>query len=69
MVDDGPGVSPADRVRLTQRFFRSQASRTTSGNGLGLSLVAAVAAAHGGNVAIETGPPGLRVTIALPRRR
>lgn len=68
VVDDGPGVLPADRARLTQRFFRSQASRTTPGNGLGLSLVAAVAAAHGGDLTIDGGSNGLRVTIALPRR-
>ncbi|TCM20646.1 signal transduction histidine kinase [Novosphingobium sp. PhB165] len=67
VADDGPGVSPADRTRLTQRFFRSEASRTTPGNGLGLSLVAAVAAAHGGDIAIGSEPGGLRVTLTLPR--
>jgi signal transduction histidine kinase len=65
VTDDGPGVSAADRARLTQRFFRAEASRTTPGNGLGLSLVAAVAQAHGGDVAIDSGP-GLHVTIILP---
>ena len=65
--DDGPGVPPADRDRLTRRFFRSEASRTTPGNGLGLSLVAAVAAAHGGSVEIGDAPGGLQVRIILPR--
>jgi len=65
VADDGPGVSPADCVRLTQRFFRAEASRTTLGNGLGLSLVAAVAGAHGGDLEI-LGSPGLQVTMLFP---
>lgn len=67
VADDGPGVSPTDRARLTQRFFRAEASRTTPGNGLGLSLVAAVASAHRGEVGIGEQPGGLRVNITLPR--
>jgi signal transduction histidine kinase len=65
--DNGPGVPTADRDRILQRFTRGEASRTTPGNGLGLSLVAAVAAAHGGTVAVDDNGPGLRVTITLPR--
>jgi signal transduction histidine kinase len=67
VADDGPGVAPADRYNILRRFYRGEASRTTPGNGLGLSLVAAVAAAHGGEVAINADRPGLRVTIVLPR--
>lgn len=66
VADSGPGVSPGDSLRLTRRFFRGEASRTTPGNGLGLSLVAAVAHAHGGQIMID-GSRGLRVTIALPK--
>ncbi len=66
VMDDGPGVSATDRARLTQRFFRGEASRTTPGNGLGLSLVAAVAAAHGGDIVIAGDHGGLRVTLSLP---
>lgn len=65
--DDGPGVSEEDRSKLLQRFFRAEASRTTPGNGLGLSLVAAVAHAHGGTVLVEDAAPGLRVAVCLPR--
>ena len=65
--DNGPGVPTADRDRILQRFARGEASRTTPGNGLGLSLVTAVAAAHGGTVAVDDNMPGLRVTIMLPR--
>ncbi len=41
VVDDGPGVPPGDIPRLADRFYRGERSRTTPGNGLGLSLVAA----------------------------
>lgn len=67
--DDGPGIAPADRAKLTQRFFRAEASRTTPGNGLGLSLVTAVAGAHRGDLCIGEEPGGLRVIIRLPRRQ
>nr|WP_294814836.1 HAMP domain-containing sensor histidine kinase [uncultured Sphingomonas sp.] len=67
VCDDGPGVDAADRERILQRFVRTEASRTTPGNGLGLNLVAAVAAAHGGEVTVSDNHPGLRVAINLPR--
>ena len=74
--DDGPGVAAADLPRLVDRFYRGERSRTTPGNGLGLSLVAAVADLHGAALHLETGSPGLRATLrfstvpahALPRR-
>jgi signal transduction histidine kinase len=67
VADNGPGAPTADREQLLRRFFRGDASRTTPGNGLGLSLVAAIAAAHGGRVTLTDAQPGLSVTIALPR--
>jgi signal transduction histidine kinase len=67
IADDGPGVDNADYDRILQRFFRGEASRTTPGNGLGLSLVAAVAAAHGGHVAVNDNGPGFRLLLTLPR--
>ncbi|MET0309991.1 MAG: HAMP domain-containing sensor histidine kinase [Sphingomonas sp.] len=67
VCDNGPGVPVADRGRILQRFVRGEASRTTPGNGLGLSLVAAVAGAHGGGVTVEDNDPGLCVTIQLFR--
>jgi signal transduction histidine kinase len=67
VADDGPGVPEKDRDRILQRFARGEASRTTPGNGLGLSLATAVAAAHGGSLTIGANQPGLRVTIVLPR--
>ncbi|MBV1687942.1 HAMP domain-containing histidine kinase [Novosphingobium sp. G106] len=65
--DNGPGVSPSERPQLLRRFFRAEASRTTPGNGLGLTLVAAAASAHGGTIAVEDTGPGLRIAVTLPR--
>jgi signal transduction histidine kinase len=65
--DNGPGVLDDQIDKLTQRFFRADASRNTVGNGLGLSLVAAAVGAHGGTVSIRNALPGLRIAISLPR--
>lgn len=65
--DNGPGVSDEDRDKVFQRFFRAESSRTTPGNGLGLSLVAAASQAHGGTVVVEDAGPGLRIVVTLPR--
>lgn len=51
--DAGPGISPANRARVFQRFFTTDRER---GTGLGLALVAAVAEAHGGSVDVESEP-------------
>jgi hypothetical protein len=64
--DNGPGVAGFERGQLVQRFFRAEASRTTPGNGLGLTLAASAISAHGGTVTIEDAQPGLDVTIILP---
>lgn len=65
--DDGPGI-PADvRPRLFQRFARGDTARTPGegSSGLGLAIVAAVVAAHGGRIDVG-GPPGTVVTVTLP---
>nr|MBA3938915.1 HAMP domain-containing protein [Planctomycetota bacterium] len=64
--DDGPGVDSDDLPRLVHRFYRGERSRTTPGNGLGLSLVAAVAELHGAALHLEIGAPGLRATLRFP---
>jgi signal transduction histidine kinase len=67
LADDGRGVPEEEREAILRRFYRTEASRTTPGNGLGLSLVAAVAGIHGGTVHISDNGPGLKVIITLPR--
>lgn len=55
-VDDtGVGVSDKSIDKLTRRFFREEKSRTTTGNGLGLSLVSAIVALHKGKLIFEKG--------------
>lgn len=71
VADQGPGLPEADRARAGERFFRADAARSTPGSGLGLSLVRAVAALHGGGFALQDASadpaaPGLRVTLRLP---
>ena len=63
--DNGNGVPPALREKIFERFFRVDSSRTTAGNGLGLSIVAAVADLHSGRVFAEDARPGLKVGMAL----
>lgn len=65
--DDGPGIPAKAIGRVTERFFRVDASRHQRGNGLGLSIVAAVVALHRGTLALEDALPGLKVCITLPR--
>jgi signal transduction histidine kinase len=58
--DDGPGVPPADRGRVFERFVRLDDARARSdgGSGLGLAIVAEVVAAHGGSVEVTDAPSG-----------
>lgn len=68
--DDGPGL-PEDTLRhLFDRFFRGDAARSRStGSGLGLTVSAAIAAAHGGGIQAKRGSRGgLNITVTLPRR-
>ncbi|MFN0218088.1 MAG: ATP-binding protein [Hyphomicrobium sp.] len=68
VADRGPGISAADRARVLKRFVRLEESRTKPGTGLGLSLVAAVARLHHGEVRVEDNVPGLKVVLALSKR-
>lgn len=67
VADNGPGISEQDRARVTERFVRLEQSRSQPGSGLGLSLAAAVARLHGGELKFEDNAPGLKSIIALPR--
>lgn len=64
--DNGPGIPAEDRPRVVQRFVRLEKSRTEPGSGLGLSLVAAVARLHRGELRLEDNQPGLTAVLDLP---
>jgi signal transduction histidine kinase len=66
VADRGPGIPEADRTRAIERFVRLNPELAEAGSGLGLSLAAAVARLHGGELALEDNAPGLRVVISLP---
>ena len=67
--DRGPGMTPEHAARIFERFFRADPSRTraSGGSGLGLSIVSAIAEAHGGRVEVETNPGhGATFRVLLP---
>ena len=65
--DSGPGIAESERDRVLERFVRLDATRTTPGNGLGLSLVRAVAALHGAQLRMDDNDPGLCVSLLFPQ--
>lgn len=64
--DRGPGIPAGERDKVFDRFQRLELHRGTPGNGLGLSLVRAIATRHGGRVELHDNQPGLRVVVAFP---
>jgi two-component system OmpR family sensor kinase len=70
VADEGPGLAPEEAERVFQRFYRTDTSRSreSGGVGLGLSIVAAIAAAHDGRVSVsapESGGAAFRVELPL----
>jgi signal transduction histidine kinase len=65
VADSGPGIAEAERARVLQRFVRLDTTRSTPGNGLGLSLVDAVAKLHGAELMLADNCPGLKVSLAF----
>ena len=65
--DNGPGIPPTERSRVVDRFYRLDQSRSLPGNGLGLSIVTAIASLHWGKLYLDDAAPGLLAGIALPR--
>jgi signal transduction histidine kinase len=68
VADRGPGFRPDELPHVFERFWRGRDAVTTGGSGIGLAVVAEVAAAHGGNVAAANRPEGgACLTVRLPR--
>lgn len=66
VLDDGPGLDEGDTELVFDRFWRSDDAKGREGSGLGLSIVSASVAAHGGHVEAFSGPGGhFRVTLPL----
>ena len=67
VADDGPGIDPADRSRVFDRFTRldDARSRDEGGSGLGLPIAREIVEAHGGRISIGDGPGG-RLIVRLP---
>jgi signal transduction histidine kinase len=63
VADNGPGIPAVYREKVLQRFYRLEASRTTPGNGLGLSAVDAIATLHGVHLLLDDNRPGLRCVL------
>ncbi len=68
IADSGPGIAPEYRDKVFEKFFRLEQSRGSKGNGLGLSLVAAIARIHGAKILLEDNAPGLKVRVVFTQR-
>ena len=68
--DQGPGIEPAVRPRIFERFFRADAGGQTGGLGLGLAVVSELVDIMNGKITVESAPDqGTRFTVRLPRRQ
>ncbi|MFJ2362181.1 ATP-binding protein [Pseudomonas sp. NPDC087697] len=63
VTDNGPGIPEAEREAVFRRLYRSELSRHTPGNGLGLSMVSAVARLHDMKLAVYDAGPGCRIDL------
>jgi signal transduction histidine kinase len=67
VTDTGPGIRPEDQQRIFERFARAPDGRRLEGAGLGLSIVQAIAEAHGGRVEVRSRPgTGATFTVRIP---
>ena len=66
VIDDGPGIPAAEQQNVFKRFYRLERSRHKAGNGLGISLVAAVARLHNASIEFLDRFPGLHVRLIFP---
>ena len=67
VADNGPGIPAGEREHVLKRFYRLEQSRSSPGNGLGLSLVAAVARLHGAWIEMLDNAPGLKFRLWFPK--
>ncbi len=68
IADDGPGIPDEEREKVFRRFYRLDRSRSTSGNGLGLSMVSAIVSIHQGSIQLMNNQPGLQTVMRFPLR-
>jgi signal transduction histidine kinase len=67
VIDDGPGLGDADRMRATDRFWRASGTQNVDGSGLGLPIAAALVAASGGQLDLLPAQPcGLDARLTFP---
>ena len=67
VIDDGPGIDPAERARVFERFYRADAARSGGGSGLGLAIARWIVELHGGTIEAEPAEPtGCRMVVELP---
>jgi signal transduction histidine kinase len=66
IADDGPGIPADEYQHVFKRFYRLERNRLTPGNGLGLSLVGAVARLHGARIEMRDNAPGLNLRLWFP---
>lgn len=64
--DNGPGLAADDLTRVTEPFYRAAGSGSVPGEGLGLSMVAAIAQVHGARLLFDDNRPGLSVVLRFP---
>ena len=67
IADNGPGIPAVEHDKVFDRFYRLDRSRSTSGSGLGLAMVKAIAGLHGLTIKLEDARPGLRVVLQTAR--
>ena len=66
VVDNGAGIPSDERDNVFRRLYRMDKSRTTSGSGLGLTLVRAIADLHFAHIELGDNRPGLAVAVSFP---
>jgi len=66
VADDGPGIPADERCHVLKHFYRLERSRAAAGNGLGLSVVDAVARLHGASIEMLDNKPGLKIRLQFP---